>query len=171
MTRAETLEYVLARCEEDGGCWIWQGAMQCCGTTPTFRLPGSRKTTSVRRVVLEARGVKLEGRFATNVCESPRCVAPEHLKAMTRKQLQAKTANTLAPDVKLRRNARLTKTLHSQSKLTAQTVELLRQSPLDTRTLARYMGVSRYAIWAALRGRTWAPTPAANPFAALIARH
>lgn len=168
MTPTELLDYVHARCVEDGGCWIWQGCMQHCGTTPTMRIPGSRKTTSVRRAVLAAKGIKLEGKLASQTCESPRCVAPEHLKAMTRKELQVKTANTLSPDVKIKRDARLAKTVQAKGKLTAETVELIKRSPMPTGEIARYMGVSRHAIWAAKRGLTWAPAPSANPFAGLL---
>lgn len=168
MTPTQTLEFVRARCREDGGCWIWLGCVQHCGTTPTVRIPGTRKTTSVRRMVLQAVGVDLRGKVATYSCESPLCVTPEHQIAVTRPQLQQRTGSNLPLSSRIARGTRLAKLKRARAKLSEEILELVRQSPMPHRDIARFLGVNRDTLRQALNGRTWAPLPGSNPFATLM---
>jgi hypothetical protein len=146
---------ILPRCREDGGCWVWLGCVQQCGTTPTFRPHGSSKTASVRRWVLQATGHDMTGKLATNTCESPLCVAPWHLAAVTRKDLQQRTAENLLLSTKMARAKSLRTARHATAKLTPSIVALLAQSPMPSADLARYMGVHKQTIDNALSGRHW----------------
>lgn len=170
MTPTELLEYVRARCVECAGCWIWQGCVQQCGTPPAMRIPGSRKTTSVRRAVLAVRGVDLTGKLASNTCESPLCVAPEHLKAMTRKELQQRTGKALPLPSRIRRNTATAERMRAKSTLDWDKVAAIRSSDLPMRTLAAQYNVTMHTIWNIKRGKTWVERSAAtNPIAQLFA--
>lgn len=168
MTPQQTLDLILSKCREDGGCWIWQGALQSCGTTPTIRIPGTRKVTGVRRLVLQCCRVDLHGKFATNTCESPLCVAPDHLKAMTRLELQQKTYDNLPLSTKLKRQKAIAEAQRAKAKLTPELVEMIKQSSRSTRDIAEDLGVSQHTVWAARTGKCWAPLVSANPFAQLM---
>lgn len=168
MTNDEILDFVRDRCIEDGGCWIWQGCVQHCGTTPTVRIPGTRRTTGTRRLVLQACGVNTAGKLATNTCESPLCVAPDHLAAVSRKQLQRKTSDNLPLGTRIKRAHDIAAVTRANAKLTPQIVELIKRSPLPTRQIARYLGVCQHTVWAAVTGRHWNEVPYSSPFAGLL---
>lgn len=170
MTPTQVLNFVKARCREDGGCWIWLGCVQHCGTTPTVRIPGSRKTTGVRRMVLQALGVDLQGKLATNTCESPLCVAPEHLAAVSRKDLQKRTSDNLHLVTRVKRDRLILARRRERAKLSPAIVDLIKQSPMSTRQIAKFLGVHQCAVWEAISGRSWKPitAPASNPFSGMF---
>lgn len=167
---SEMLSHIHDRCRDDGGCWVWLGCLQACGTTPTMRIPGTRTTASVRRVVMQAKGIDVTGKLVSNTCESPMCVAPAHLLAMTRKQLQEKTAASIPPDAKIKRNARLAiQSRRRNAKLDDSAVQSIRSADksVSNSTLAKQHGVSTAAIWRARSYISWKPLEA-NPFAGLL---
>jgi hypothetical protein len=170
VTLPELTEHIKARSIDDGGCWIWQGCVQVCGTTPTMRVPETRKTASVRRLLLTAKGVDVKGKLATYTCESPLCVHPEHTAAVTRKKLQERIGHDLPMSSRMKRNAVTTERMRTKSTLDWGKVAEIRASDEPIRTLAARYGVSTHTIWNVKRGKTWVErSAAANPFAQLLA--
>lgn len=168
MTPQELIKHVESRCRDDAGCWVWLGCLQKCGTTPVMKLPGSRKVVQVRRVLMEAKGVKVAGKVTTYTCESPRCVHPDHTAVMTRGELQSRTNRNISRAVRLKRNKLITERRRRTAKLTPEIVALIRQSPMPRNLLARYLGVRRCTIDAVFTGRSWAEPATSNPFAGLF---
>ena len=72
--------------KECGDCWIWTAGISS-GGVPQMRLlktDGERKTVTARRWIAEKMGLKAEGRLVSSVCGNKLCVAPEHIKVITR---------------------------------------------------------------------------------------
>jgi hypothetical protein len=93
MTDKEMLQRILSRCEEDGGCLLWPGAM-ADGTCPQMRVKG--KTVNVRRKHYELTvGPIPAGMVAAVTCECQRCIRHVELTDEERRKnadAQAKAA-------------------------------------------------------------------------------
>jgi hypothetical protein len=173
MTPEQILELIESRCVDDGDCWIWQGCVQHCGTTPTMRHPETGKPTGVRRIVAQCCATKpldLTGKLVSNTCESPKCVAPGHIKVMTRKQLQERTGKTMPLPSRMKRTAITAQRMRAKSSLDWDKVAEIRASDEPMRALAKRYGVTLGTIWKIKRGITWIErSTSANPFAQLLA--
>jgi hypothetical protein len=104
MTIDEFCAWLEKKSEWDGDCLIWKGAVSSGPILPIARIGGS-KSQSVKRAMLKLKGLDMKGKFAVSSCGNPRCVAEEHVQAMTRGATQvfhwevtgrAKTAKVLA---------------------------------------------------------------------------
>lgn len=154
-----------ARCVDDGDCLAWDGAVDSSGC-PQVRIPGSRKTFSARRICLEADGKKIFGLLATVNCGNKCCLAPEHLVAMTRKQLQKRSGKIYAASVT--RNAKLAEARRKTAKLDFERVAQMRaEVGLTTRQAAAKYGVTQSTAQKIMRGELWKDYK--NPFAGLMA--
>lgn len=159
------IEFVRTRCTECGDCWEWQGAVQeGNGNTPVMKR--DRRVRPVRRVVLEAVGVKVAGKLATYKCGNYMCVNPAHLEAVTRSEFQRRISQTM----RYHSNpATLAKSAHSRrrtAKLNPELAQTIRQTEGSQRAIAKQFGVCQATVGAIKSGRTWRDY--SNPFGGLL---
>lgn len=160
-----TLEAIRANCDEVGDCWEWRGALD--GSAPVMRPAGSRKLMPVRRAVMTLAGKSIgDGRLACAKCGNERCVNPEHAVALTRQQLQQRTAKVTQYGRSLVRAAKLASARRAYSPLTAEAVAQMRASGLSTRAAAAAFGCGQSAAADILAGRTWRDY--SNPMAGMV---
>lgn len=89
-----TIDLIEAKCIDDAGCWVWQGAVSA--GLPRMGVPGRRSSVIVRRWVAENHlGLSVKGLNASSTCMNPLCVAPDHVLMLTRKRLQQRYADHL----------------------------------------------------------------------------
>ncbi len=151
---SELGQRIRARCVECGDCWLWTGAV-INGEVPAMRLPGSRKIHAVRRLILEARGIKPGPRCAIAKCDQKRCVRPAHAKAATRAEVQERCTRILAHQQRPSRNAKLSAHSRKRGKLTPEQVDEIRSTTTSQEELAKRWGVSQDTIWKARKRLTY----------------
>lgn len=161
-----TLEAIHANCDEVGDCWEWRGALD--GSAPVMRPEGSSRLVPVRRVVLSLTGKNADGKLACAKCCNDRCVAPQHAVALTRQQLQQRTANVTQYGRSLARSAKLAHARRQRSHLSSEIVAEMRASGLSSRAAAAAFGCGQSAASDILAGRTWQDY--SSPFVGLGAR-
>ena len=85
MKQLPKLKDILARCERDGDCWVWQLAMTTDGR-PIWHYQLKRTPLVVRRLVWELKNKQPmpAGRYACAGCDTPGCVI--HVQALTRSE-------------------------------------------------------------------------------------
>lgn len=149
-----TIEDIQARCIEEGDCWIWQGAMSH-GTTPIMRLDGSRKLVAVRRHILMLNGVAVDGKKSYITCDNPKCVNPEHIKAMTGSQMLKRVVATTGYTQSLARNAKIAAGKRKHSPLTPELVEEIRSSPESGHAIARRLGFNQSTVQSIRAHDSW----------------
>jgi len=160
----DLVAHVRDRCIEVGDCWEWQGAMQSCGSTPVIRI--KQKTTSVRRLLLQAAGVNVHGRVCTYKCGNELCVNPEHLEAIGRKKLSKRVADSTKYTASVMRKVKLAKKARQRGKLTPELVAEIKQAEGTQRQIAARYGISQATVSCIRRGATWRDY--ANPFTQLL---
>ena len=74
--------------EEDGECLVWTGAID--NGVPTYKGRGKRRL--VRREILEQYRPFDPALVVVTTCETPLCVHPEHLEAITRQESGRRSA-------------------------------------------------------------------------------
>lgn len=166
-----TLDDIKARCDEVGDCWIWKDSMQG-GDVPAMRLPGSvdpkRKLVSVRRWIAELQGRQTKGLFATNSCKQKRCVCPDHIQLLTRKNLQKRAGQTITknqnPAAKIARVIAREKA--GNIKIGLENAIAIRTGDKPVEQWAKDLNCSESAVWRAKRGEVWKDYN--NPFAGLM---
>lgn len=132
-----TIDWLLARCVEDGGCLIWQGYACNDGRDPRAKIDG--KVQYVRRAVWALlKGRKpptshLVGASCGVVC----CMEPAHLICRSRSE-----AFTGVPKSLLMR-ARLAKTKRVGSKISDECAAEIRVSQLSASKEAAKRGISK----------------------------
>jgi hypothetical protein len=129
--RKSPVDFIL---DSDTGCWMWQLTLDANGYGRVRR--GSRRLQLAHRYMYERHIGPIEpGLDLDHLCRTPRCVNPAHLEPVSRAE------NT-------RRGSR--------TKLTAEAVREIRESPEDGPTLARQFGVRKQTIYAIRSRRSWA---------------
>ena len=160
----ELIERVQKHIEEVGDCWEWQGAMQSSAPTPMINY--KRRCKPVRRVLAEAMGKAIQGKFVTCKCRNELCVNPDHLLIVTRKRLQemlSKERNYTSNPV---RNKKLADKARLNCKLTVELAAEVREAEGTQREIAARFGISQATVSVIKRGVTWRDY--SNPFAQLI---
>jgi len=143
-------------------CWLWQRGTARRGYG---RFWWNGKSVVASRFIYERTfGVFPPHLFVCHRCDNPTCVRPDHLFLGTQAQ------NIQDAVKKGRRTACLppphvTGEKHGQAKLTLADVAEIRRlytrnaapdpSPTSLRALGRKYGVSKYAIWSIIHGKTW----------------
>lgn len=155
-----TLADLLARCEDDGDCLIWQGYADRIGS-PQWRVGGA--CWPVRRLlwVLTRGAVPAKHQVAVS-CGERGCVHPDHLVCRSRSRLQMGQARSQAVRIRIA----LTKRARNRSPLTAEIVAAIRASAETSTALEQRYGLPRGRASKVRRGETWRDY--ANPFAGLI---
>lgn len=172
------LRSVKDNCDVCAGCWAWKGALTHAGMprrnvkTGATRPDGKvqRRTTYVRREVLEAiaAGPMPKGYVAAVLRETPACVAPMCLQAMT-KAKQAKIAAKRGAYRDPAKFRKMTMTKRAKSRYSEALIERIRTSDVDGVTLALATGVSKSHVNTIRRGVARRPI-VNNPFLGLGAR-
>lgn len=160
----ELIERVRKHIDEVGDCWEWNGAMQSNAPTPAINW--KRRCKPVRRVLAEAMGKAIQGKFVTCKCRNELCVNPDHLMVVTRKRLQemlSKERNYTSNPV---RNKKLADKARLKSKLTSELAAEVREADGTQREIAARFGISQATVSVIKRGKTWRDY--SNPFAQLI---
>lgn len=143
--------------DEDTGCWHWKLALNCGAPHIHFQIAGKTYTMRGRRAVkaLEA-GAPLSQKLnciGRDSCNSD-CVAPDHIKAVTRIAVGAQIRRTgkckTIKKAASGRNAAL-----KNRKLTLEQVAEIRHSDQTQMALARKFGVTQYTVWAVRSGKTF----------------
>ena len=162
LTMTTTLEKIMARCIDDGGCLRWQGSLSASAGHPKI------KDRSGRRVVYELAYGPIPPKGLIGVkCECTDCLNPEHL-TLTTKSAAAKKANA-SPAVRLRKAVASAKVHRARGKITFETAQEIKDSNISCDEGAERYGVDRTLISKIRRGRAWHDlTP--NPFTGLGAR-
>lgn len=147
-----TLDTIYGRCDEVGDCWIWRGA--CSHKAPAINIGGM--STSVRRFIAGTlQGKSIKGRYVTVCCGEPLCVAPDHLRVVTRSQLNTMAARRTGYGQNLARAAKLAQARRRRARLSPELVQMIRESDLSDAQLAKQLGVAKSTINDARRGDTW----------------
>lgn len=147
-----TMDTIRDRCDEVGDCWIWRGAVSH-GTAPAINIDG--KSTSVRRFVAGLLGRQTNSRYITACCGEPLCVSPDHLRAVTRSQLNILTAKRTGYGQSLARAAKIAQARRRHARLSPELVQMIRESDLSDAQLATQLGVARSTVNDVRRGDTW----------------
>ena len=149
--------------EQAGKCLEWTGALDGYGV-PICRLPGDRRLRSLRRVILEMNGRNLDGLLATMSCTNPLCLC--HLKAITRKVLQVRSAKATNWARSPARCAAIAAKRRETASLDIEAVRDMRTRELTSRQAAAEFGVSQSTAAKALAYQTWKDY--SNPFSGLM---
>ena len=144
----KTIDDVLARCVEDGGCWIWRGGMRGKSgvykrATPIARYGDDAKVMTVTKIIalLEGR----DGDRTWRTCESSNCVNPKHLRTGPFKELgdwmkaSGKGKSAAKRAITTARNER-------RSKLSERDVEMIRGSDLSNIEIADRLRVDHRIV-------------------------
>ena len=155
---------IRAKSQEDGDCLIWHGAM-AGGVTPVIQFEG--KVQNVRRALAIQLGLDVDKKTATNSCDNRRCVCPDHIKVMTRKALQVRSAKALKGSAQnVIRGMRISAARRPTAKHTAELAQQIREADGPQRAIAARFGVSHHVVWSIRTHRTWKNYN--NPYAQLM---
>jgi len=157
-------EYIRQRCEEQGDCWEWLGALQSHGVTPMINY--KQRVISVRRLIAEHQGHNIKGKVATYKCGNTLCVNPDHVQVLTRAKLSKRTTADLKYHTNPVRMKKLSDAARAKGKLTWDLVCQIREAQGRQRDIAERFGVSQATVSVILRGITWREYT--NPFAQLV---
>lgn len=159
---AYLLQRITSYCHEDGDCLVWD--RYCNGKMPVINVGGAPR--AVRRMVFElALGPVKDGHEVISTCETPKCVAPEHLKQITgaaRRSMLAKLRNGRGQPASQIRFMR-----ENHGKLTMEKAREIRSSDELGTVLAQRFNVTPQLISLVRTGKSWAEP---SPFAGLGAR-
>ncbi len=161
-------EFLTPRCIDDGGCLIWDRAVNTSGN-PVASIAGVRSTPVRRWVWSQEHGNLREGLRVIPSCGRLRCVAPGCLRAVTptavNQAIAARGGFATPAFRKARRDAG-----RAQSTVTLADVrDMRRRRFVDNETLASIAAdypISLSRVSVICRGEAW-PDPAGNPFSGL----
>ena len=159
--------YIAARTVDDGGCLRWIGAAG--NGHPSMRVDGRQVLT--RRVIVELdSGPIARGKIVRCTCETPLCVAREHLIVTTYRAVATECGRRGLMSGPVR-GARIaaSKRCSEKAKLTAEAVREIRASTSTGVALARRYKVSESTVSRIRLGRMWREF-VGNPWAGLVLR-
>lgn len=127
----------------DDECWLWRGTMTSTGY-------GRFRRRKAHRVSAEIAGMDIAGKVVRHHCDVPLCVNPAHLAPGTH-------ADNMRDAVE--RDRFRSGEAQRSAKLRAvdipKILELARSGSLSYQQIAERFGVSKYAIYCVVSGRTW----------------
>lgn len=164
-----SLDWVKARCTEDGDCLIWKNRTSEDGRplARSYQGDGKRGTTrDVARAHWEAvNGPVPEGLFVASSCGNPRCLNLEHRELIDRSEVNRRAWRK--PDVRARRLVKITERSRGRGKLTLELARDIRSSGETLKEVAARLGISIETASNVRRGEAWREV---SPFAGLGAR-
>lgn len=155
---------IIARTEEEGECWMWQGAT-LKGGYPIMKVRGCGCRYVRREVVLLAGKPLSVGQPVDSTCGERRCVNPAHLFPSSTSAIALKAAKRGAFSG-FARSAKIAAYKRATAKLTLEQALEIRVSPESGPVLAAKFGVNRSVITGIKSGKRWKDY--ANPFAGLM---
>jgi len=159
------MDRINANAHDDGGCLIWDGAMGSAGKTPVISMDG--KVQNIRRALAIEAGINVLGMNASNTCNERRCVCPNHIKMMTRSELQNRSADELRGSIhNTLRGRKIAEARRPTTKHTMELAVAIRQAEGSQRAIAKQFGVSHYVVWSIRTGKSWKDY--SNPYAQLM---
>ena len=160
-----TLADIFERCDEDGDCRIWKGAIASGSDRPVW---GGTKydRTGVRRLVaMLTTGKPVPPRmYACAGCDTPHCVAHFAIVNRTGQAAIARERGTIGGP---KHSAALAIAKRRDSKLTYADVERMRALRADgatLKTLGETFGVHLSMAHRIVTGKAWAPVGGASVF-------
>lgn len=158
-----SLEYIMTRCEEDCDCLVWKGNTKPSGSpVANERVDGKNYQVQIRRQMWTlTRGPIPEGRFVTNACTNPRCLA--HLKLITPAERNRRLWKR--PDIRSKIVASMTRNARQSAKIDMEKARYIRSSNATLKSLSIELGISHQLVSQIRRGTRWKDT--FNPFAGL----
>jgi len=161
-----TLDEIQARSIECGECWHWSGYGGLHGRHPQVKEPGG-KVKLVRRLAFEVKNGPIKpGLLVLPTCGDPRCINPEHQRALTESQ-KGKRAAARGAFSSPARGAKIAASRRATSaKITLEQAIEIRMSDESGPVLAKRYGVHRSRINTIKRGDGWKDYR--NPFAGLM---
>lgn len=165
-----TLADIAAMTDEVGQCWEWKGGMSH-GNTPVARVSGGNVVSVRKHIFTELLGNELpRGRFTSMSCGNKKCVAPNHIEAVTRRTVTKKASEATKYGKNPVRNAKIAAKARARtSSLTPEQVQAIKASPLSGQQIADEMGCAKSTANCIRAGRTW-KSYTGNPWAGMGAR-
>lgn len=151
---SDLIARVMSRVIEVGDCLEWTGAYS--ERIPAINLKG--KMVTVRRALaidLQLLSECCTDKVAVVRCGNWRCVAPDHVRVITRKKLQQQTANAGHRASQIIANRKRSMRARRRGKLTEEQVAEIRDAQDTQRQLAKRFGVSQATIFAIKKGKVW----------------
>lgn len=150
LTRQGFVDLIGKRAEWEGDCLIWRKCLR--DGVPVFSAPDG-KTYNVRRWGMEQTGKNMSGLLACSSCADPLCIAPLHFVALTRQQLQARSAER---GVFRRGNVNAAKAAANRSRavISLEMVRTVRSdfaSGLTQAEICRRYGLNKGTVWKLVR--------------------
>jgi hypothetical protein len=150
MTPEAFIELIGKRAIWEGDCLIWQNCLR--DGVPVFSAPDG-KTYNVRRWGMQQTGRKMVGLLACSSCADPRCIAPAHFTALTRTQLQKRTASLggfSRPD-SLAAKTLANRTRATISMETARAIRAAHAAGNSQAEISRTFGMQKGTVWKVVR--------------------
>lgn len=147
---AERFWAKVAKSDEPGGCWLWEGA---AGSNGYGNFWLGRTNVSAHRVAFELTfGPIPAGLVVCHTCDAKLCVKPLHLFAGTYADNERD---------KMAKGRQANGERQGLSKLTAADVVAIRalRGRESTRAIARTFGIAQTSVRDVLSGRTWSHVP------------
>lgn len=163
ITRDQWLTSLLDFCEPVGDCVEWQGP-NLKGKTPLIYVPKGyvlpewgqyRQSARVALWVLLHGERPPVGSVIRAACCNDRCVAIEHMVAMTRARQPAEQARRGELSTPKRRASAISRARARETKLSIEMARDIRSSEEPPKVLAPLYGVSKATITAVRRGTLW----------------
>ena len=150
----ELLDRITGRCiEDEGGCWVWQGAFQAYGKTPVMGWQG--KTIGVRRILAIAKGRKVHGLTATVKCGNHCCVNPDHTLLIKQGDLARRAVKESRFHQRVTYQVANTNAQRARSSITAEIAAQIREATGKHREIAERFGVSKTMVSKIKLGLQW----------------
>lgn len=146
-------------------CLEWTGSLS--KGIPVARVPGWRDLMAVRRMVLLEQGPIEPGKLASTTCGNRLCINPAHVRPMTRKMVQRKTAQVNPYHKNPVRSAKIAAKAKARRVLDDATAEAIRLDPRPLRVIAKELGVSFSVPQMIRSGKTYREA-AGNPWGGLF---
>lgn len=144
----------MAKIEEVGDCWEWQAGFNSTSKVPIFCM----KHTSVtaRRFAAELSGRDTDGRFVSAKCKNYRCVNPEHISVLSRKEHLAMAGRRVGQN--MLRNQKIAEAKRAAAgKITMEQAEEIRSSTMTCKELSAIYGLNPSRISKIKTGNAWKP--------------
>lgn len=159
MALLDSAASILANCEEDGDCLIWQGATNSQGLPTAWSIKRHGPVVVTRALYCLRKGIALDdlaGRLVWQICRNPACLEEEHSRCGTRKQFLAwrrsvgQTAKSPAEIA-----ATMAAVRRKATKLTPEIARAIRDDPRDQDVIAKERGISQQMVSSIKRGVSW----------------
>ena len=145
--KKQTVAHLLTHTIKENDCFVWQSCKDKDGYGISS-IAGKKMPAHRAAYILTNPEKDINGKYILHKaqCKSRACINPEHLYAGTQKQ---NVQDQLIAGTFVKGE------LNGMSKLTPESVKLIRSSSLSNRELATMFNVSYYTIWDIQKERTW----------------